>query len=82
MNEPVKFSARVKAVTVKEKIIKEKDEIDVVEKVGTLTLEFNGDRVNAGQLAELISDASVYIGLANTQFEFDLDGAKLRQVPK
>lgn len=60
------FNCHVKKVTVAEKKVKQDDYIEV-HKVGTLTLEFNADSVNVHQLAALIGDAPVAIGLESTQ---------------
>ena len=72
MSEPVKFDAHVVKVEVKEKTTKhpatkESPEHFEVTKVGRLTLEFDGDDVDAGKLADFISDMPIFIGLANTQ---------------
>ncbi len=72
MNTPVKFETRVLKVEVKEKTIKHDAEREMPAhfetlKIGKLTLEFDGDRVDAGMLADFIGDVPIFIGLASTQ---------------
>lgn len=69
----VTFKAQVKSVQVKSKTVKEKIEggtLEHVEAVGVLTLEF--DSIDATQqLADMIGDQPIVIGLADTQMRLD-----------
>ena len=77
----VAFLAKVKQMTVKIKTIKEKAEdgtvYEGVEKVGTLTLEFDGDVVDVTALNSLIHGKLVTLGIENTQrtMEFNASSA-------
>lgn len=70
----IKFQTRVTKVEVREKKIKipgspEMGDDYIVQKIGKLTLEFDGDRVDTSQLAEFVGKDGSYIGLADTQMQ-------------
>ena len=62
----------VKKVAIARKELKEEGEVIGVERIGTITLEFNADGVNVEDLAQQMQDDRVILGLANSQSAFDL----------
>ena len=71
MPAAVKFEAKVINVQVKSKTIKEKTEDGMVyettEKVGRMTLEFDGERTDVAALAAFIEGRYVHLGISTTQ---------------
>lgn len=67
----VAFLAKVKSMGVKIKTVKEKSEdgrvFEGVEKVGTLTLEFDAESVDVSALSDLIHGMLVTLKIENTQ---------------
>ncbi len=75
----VGFLAKVRSMGVKIKTTKEKAEdgtvFEGVEKVGTLTLEFDGDRVDVSALTDLIHGKLVTLQIENTQRTMEFDNS-------
>ena len=71
MPAPVKFEAKVINVQVKSKTVKEKTEDGLVyestEKIGRITLEFDGETTDVASLARFIEGRYVHLGIASTQ---------------
>ncbi len=63
---PLTFRVTVKRVQVTEKLEKHEDYTETVKR-GTLTLEFDGDSVNTGDIVEMIKGEQVLLGLADSQ---------------
>lgn len=64
--KPMTFKVIVKKCAVSEKRKKQEDYEEVL-KVGTLTLEFDGDSVNAGDICDFINGEYVLLGMADSQ---------------
>ena len=63
----VKFSGELIAVSVKTKKTKAGTEGEEVEKIGRLTIEFDGDSVDVAGLAELVSGRRITLELDDPQ---------------
>lgn len=82
MPSPVKFEAKVINVQVKSKTVKEKDEgtglvYEDTQKIGRMTLEFDGEATDVASLAAFIEGRYVHLGIASTQMKLpELNGSK------
>jgi hypothetical protein len=64
------FEVTVKAVTVKAKLIKREDYTEV-RRIGTITLEFDGNDARVDALKEMIGFKPILLGLADAQMSLD-----------
>lgn len=64
----VELRAEVKSVSVKRKEEKQPgDDFPTVRRIGSLTLEFDADDVNADRIVELIAERPVFLVMADEQ---------------
>ncbi len=63
----------VKKIGVARKELKEEGEVIGIERIGTLTVEFNADGVDVQALVDSIQDERIVLGLADAQTAFDLE---------
>ena len=66
----------VKKIGVARKELKEEGEVIGIERIGTLTVEFNADGVDVQALVDSIQDERIVLGLADAQTSFNLDADK------
>jgi hypothetical protein len=68
----------VKKIGVVRKELKEEGEVIGIERIGTLTVEFNADGIDVQALVDSIQDEKIVLGLADRQTAFDM-GQELKE---